>query len=172
MTINYKNFVYYNVDVVVGDDEWKDIVLSSDPFLGDIGGGVNLTDKIVKTRKTLTLCSGCLSTCDKGTFNRVITEADEGQLIRNRFCELCCTAMGFEELCVGYESQKELSANLFIHDDEDESSEYIDDEPITLEDHIYSIRDKHEKVLVKQLGTRWFEKPIEVQYQVISGLYD
>lgn len=170
--INYKEFQYHDDSIVVGTVDWKDTVLSADPFMGDIGGGTILTDKIVKARSTLTLCSGCLSTCDKGTYNRIITESDEGQLISNRFCELCCTAMGFEELCVGYESQKELAANLFIHDDEDESSEYIDDEPITLEDHIYYIRDKHEKVLVKQLGTRWFEKPIEVQYQVISGLYD
>lgn len=170
MAINYKEFTYYDDHVVVGSDDWKDTVLSSDPFMGDFGGGRVLSDKIVKARTTLVLCSGCLSTCDKGTYNRVITEAEEGSLLRNRFCELCCTSMGYEELCVGYEGQETLSERLFTFDD-DESTE-DDEEPIELENHIYEIRAKHENALQKVLGRRWFEKPDEVKYQVVAELYD
>lgn len=170
--INYKYFEYNDAFVSVGTDEWKESVLSADPFMGDIGGGTRLSDKIVKTRNTLSLCTGCLSTCEKGTFNRVLTEADEGKLLRNRFCEMCCTSIGYEELCVGYEGRNKLETELFVPCYDENSAFFTDDEPITLEDHIYSIRTKHEKVLEKELGGRWFEKPDEVLYQVVSGIYD
>lgn len=54
-------FTYDGEEITVGNDNWKEYVLSADPFEGDMDGGHNLTDKIVKARKTFQLCSDCLS---------------------------------------------------------------------------------------------------------------
>lgn len=161
--INYNQFNFYGETIAVGADRWKGDVLSSDPFMGDFGEGRILSDKIVKTRTTLILCSSCLSTCEKGTYNRVITESSEGELIRNRFCQNCCTNMGYDELCL-IDGKTKLTT-LDEDDDEDEDIRQLDDQ-------LYKLRDNHEKALIAALGGRWFESPSEVQYQVISQLYD
>lgn len=171
---NFTSFSYHDQRYEVGSDEWKHQVLSADPFMGDIGGcGTILTDKIVKTRNTLALCSGCLSICEKGTYNRVMVEAEAGSLLKNRFCQLCCTTMGFEELCIGYEGWDETSLELFVQDeDEFVEDDMVDEEPLSLEDYIYTIRESHEQALAKVIGRRWFEAPDVQRHKVISELTD
>lgn len=56
--------------IEIGSDEWKDNVLSADPFEGDFGSGSYLEDRIVKVRNTKKLCHGCYSLLEPGhTFN-------------------------------------------------------------------------------------------------------
>lgn len=168
---NFTYFFYDDTQINVGDDDWKEYVLSADPFMGDIGGGTILTDKIVKTRNTKMLCSGCLSVCEKGTYNRVMVEADGGSLIKNRFCQLCCTSMGFEELNIGYEGWDQTSTELFVQ----EEDEFVGDdmeEPFPLEEYLYAVRSTHESTLNKKLGRRWFEASNEEKHNVILALAD
>ena len=120
--MNTQTFTYNNEIINVGSDQWKDAVLSTDPFEGDFGDGPNLSDKIVKTRNTKQLCSDCLSICQPGTYSRVIVANVDGQLLTNRYCEDCCTAMGFDELHQDYQ-QHDMYAD-DVDEDFELASEY------------------------------------------------
>ena len=151
-----QTFNYDGETITVGSDHWKDIVLSVDPFEGDFGDGPNLSDKIVKTRNTKQLCSDCLSICQPGTYSRAIVANVDGQLLTNRYCEDCCTAMGFDELHQDYQ-QHDMYA-----DDVDE-----DYEEVMLSEVRYELRNKNEKILIKELGNRYFEASDEKRYAVM-----
>lgn len=148
-------FIYNGAVVVIGSDNWKETVLSVDPFEGDFGDGNNLSDKIVKTKSTKQLCSDCLSICEPKTYSRVISTAVDGTLLTNRYCQECCTAMGFDELHQDYKQ----------YDDDDED---YPDEEVMLSDARQNLRTIHEKILIKNLGNRYFEKPKDELFKVIQ----
>ena len=148
------SFTYGAESITVGDDSWKEWVLSTDPFEGDIGDGNNLSDKIVKTRNTKQLCSDCLSVCIPGEYSRVITANESGELLTNRYCQTCCTAMAFDDLHSDYKEYND--------DDED-----YPEEEIMLADIQREKREKNEKILIKALGKRYFEKSDAEKYQVM-----
>ncbi|WP_291375046.1 hypothetical protein [Acinetobacter sp. UBA6720] len=152
--IQINEFIYDGENIVVGDENWKEWVLSSDPFEGDIGDGNNLTDKIVKTRQTKQLCSDCLSICEPNKYSRVISSAVDGQLLTNRYCQECCTAMAFDELHQDYKQY------------DDESEDYPEEE-IMLSDVRQEVRTRNEKILIGVLGKRYFDKPNDQLFKVM-----
>ncbi|MFW2015234.1 hypothetical protein [Acinetobacter bereziniae] len=154
MDINKNEFTYNDEKILVGSENWKEWVLSVDPFEGDFGDGSNLTDKIVKTRKTQQLCSDCLSICEPNKYSRVISSSVDGQLITNRYCQECCTAMAFDELHQDYKQ--------YSYDDEN----YPEDE-VMLSDVRQNIRSTNEKILIKALGKRFFNKSKEDQFKAM-----
>lgn len=154
MDINKSEFTYEGEKIVVGNESWKEWVLSADPFEGDFGDGGNLTDKIVKTRTTKQLCSDCLSICETNKYSRVISSAIDGQLITNRYCQECCTAMAFDELHQDYKQYK----------DEDED---YPEEGVMLSDVRQQVRILNENILIKALGKRYFDKPKEQLFEVM-----
>lgn len=171
-------FIYDGETIKIGSDEWKDAVLSSDPFEGDFGGDDNISDKIVKARTTKQLCSSCFSICESGTFNRVIADKVDGMLVTNRFCQNCCTAMGYYDIAIGTKEYKEgfrhpivKMIDGLIQYDEDELDE-AGLEPYTLQEHLYEIADTNRNILEKTLGTRWFDKPSADKHSVIFHMGD
>lgn len=150
-------FEYDGQIVIAGTTHWNESVLSADPFEGDFGDGTNLQDKIVKTRKAKQLCSDCLSICTPGTFSRVVSTATDGQLIRNRYCQDCCTAMAFDELHHDYKQY------------DDESDDYPDN-PVMLSEVRQAIRAKNEKFLIKKVGKRYFDQPSSVLYAAMEAV--
>lgn len=148
-----REFTYDGENIVVGDENWKEWVLSSDPFEGDIGDGNNLTDKIVKTRQTKQLCSDCLSICEPNKYSRVISSAVDGQLLTNRYCQECCTAMAFDGLHHDYKQ----------YDDESEDNP----EEIMLSDVRQEVRTRNEKILIKAFGKRYFDNTDQHLFQAM-----
>ena len=149
-------FEYDGQTVIAGTTHWNESVLSADPFEGDFGDGNNLQDKIVKARKAKRLCSDCLSICQPGTFNRGISTAVDGELVGNRYCQACCTAMAFDELHHDY-----------IQYDED--SDNYPDNPVMLSEVRQAVRNKNEKFLIKKLGKRYFDQKSSVLYAAMEG---
>lgn len=80
---------------------WEDRCLSDDPFAGDFGGsGVGdaiLSDKMVTNRKGGE-CHMCGQICQPGTRNRVRVEVYDNDLMRFRWCQLCCFAMAVYDI--------------------------------------------------------------------------
>lgn len=148
-------FIYDGENIVIGNECWKEWVLSIDPFEGDFGDGSNLTDKIVKTRSSKQLCSDCLSICEPNKYSRVVSSAIDGQLITNRYCQECCTAMAFNELHQDYNQ----------YDDEDEN---YPEEEVMLSDVRQQVRTLNEKILIKALGKRYFDKSKEQLFDVMN----
>ncbi|OTG85858.1 hypothetical protein B9T31_09705 [Acinetobacter sp. ANC 4558] len=152
--MSISEFQYDGEAIVVGSENWKEWILSADPFEGDFDDSQHLSDKIVKTRKATQLCSDCLSICVSGTYNRVITVSEHGSLITNRYCQECCTAMAFDELHQDYKQY-------------DEDSENYPEEEIMLIDVRQQLRTVNENFLIKKLGKRYFDKPKEDLYKVM-----
>lgn len=75
---------------------WEADCLADDPFAGDFGGACQgdgvLSDKMVTTRGGGT-CHTCAGECEPKTRNRVRVEVYEGELMRFRWCQVCCFAM-------------------------------------------------------------------------------
>lgn len=152
--MSVSKFKYDGEIIVIGSENWKNWILSTDSFEGDFGDGSNLTDKVVKTRIAKQLCSDCLSICQTGTFSRVVSSAVDGKLITNRYCQECCTAMAFDELHQDYKQY-------------DEDSDDYPEEEIMLSDVRHKVREKNEKYLCKVLGKRYFDAPIAKQYEAM-----
>ncbi|UAK23635.1 hypothetical protein [Sphingomonas nostoxanthinifaciens] len=79
-----------------GSFRWEAECLADDPFAGDDGGsGYSdriLSDKMVTNRKGGT-CQTCAGDCEPGIRNRVRAEVYDGDLMRFRWCQLCCFGM-------------------------------------------------------------------------------
>ena len=150
-----KSFIYDGEEITVGSENWKEWVLSTDPYEGDIDGGSNLQDKIVLTRNTKQLCHDCLSICKPGTYTRVISSSVDGSMVTNRFCEECCTAFAFGELHNDYKQ--------YDYDADD----YPDDE-VMLHDTRLDVRKTNENILIGKLGKRYFESSTDEQFNVIQ----
>lgn len=79
-----------------GPFRWEAECLADDPFAGDYGGACDgdgvLSDRMVTARKNGT-CHTCEGVCEPGTRNRVRVEVYDGELMRFRWCQLCCFAM-------------------------------------------------------------------------------
>lgn len=75
---------------------WEAACLADDPFAGDFGGSGDgdrvLSDRMVTNRKG-GICHNCAGDCAPGTRNRVRAEVYDGDLMRFRWCQLCCFAM-------------------------------------------------------------------------------
>lgn len=153
--MSVSEFQYDGEAVVVGSENWKEWVLSADPFEGDFDDSQHLSDKVVKTRKATQLCSDCLSICEPGTYSRVITVSEYGSLITNRYCQECCTAMAFDGLHHDYRQY------------DDDSEDYPEKE-VMLSDVRQQIRVANEKLLIKELGKRYFDLTQATLYQVMS----
>lgn len=147
-------FEYDNEKIIVGSENWKEWVLSSDPFDGDMDDSPTLSDKVVKARKTIQLCSDCLSICKSGTFNRLITMSIDGVLQTNRYCQDCCTASAFPELHHDFQQY-------------DEDSEEYPETSLMLYEVRQNLRVKNEKYLSKKLGKRYFEESMDKLYSAI-----
>ena len=153
--MSISEFQYDGEAVVVGSENWKEWVLSADPFEGDFDDSQHLSDKVVKTRKATQLCSDCLSICEPGTYSRVITISEYGSLITNRYCQECCTAMAFDGLHHDYRQY------------DDDSEDYPEKE-VMLSDVRQQIRVANEKLLIKELGKRYFDLTQATLYQVMA----
>jgi len=153
--MSISEFQYDGEAVVVGSENWKEWVLSADPFEGDFDDSQHLSDKVVKTRKATQLCSDCLSICEPGTYSRVITVSEYGSLITNRYCQECCTAMAFDGLHHDYRQY------------DDDSEDYPEKE-VMLSDVRQQIRVANEKLLIKELGKRYFDLTQATLYQVMA----
>lgn len=160
--------------VTIGSDEWRETVLSSDPFEGDFFDGSRLKDTIVKTRSAKAICNSCLTPVVSGTYNRVISDKLDGELVTNRFCQDCCTAMGYYDVAIGVKTYSDNGdetitmnadgACVYAYEMEDDMD---GGEPYLLQDHMYKVREENENVLVSKLGRRWFEKTNLEKYQAM-----
>ena len=155
--------------IEVGSEEWASAVLSADPFEGDFGSGSYLEDKIVKVRNTKKLCHNCYSILQPGTFTRSMVLADEGRIIKSRFCEECCNDLGYGEFLF------EDGIYIDIDDDEawDKACEEAEkkglEEPREYWEVRNEIRIANEKYLEQKIGNRfWSNTPYEILYNAMK----
>ncbi|WP_166167914.1 hypothetical protein [Acinetobacter sp. SA01] len=153
--MSISEFQYDGETIVIGSENWKEWVLSADPFEGDFDDSQHLSDKVVKTRKATQLCSDCLSICEPVTYSRVITASEHGSLITNRYCQECCTAMAFDDLHHDYKQYN------------DDSEDYPEEE-VMLSDLRHQVRTANEKLLIKELGKQYFNLSPATLCQVMS----
>lgn len=155
--------------IEIGSDDWKDSVLSADPFEGDFGSGCYLEDKIVKVRNTKTLCHGCNSWLKPETYTRSIVIADEGQILKARYCEDCCNDLGYGEFLF------EDGIYIDIENDEewDKACEIAESKGFEEPREYWVIREEirvdNENYLCEKLGPDWWRRvPKEVLYNTMK----
>lgn len=154
--------------IEIGGEAWRGAVLSADPFEGDFGSGSYLEDKIVKVRNTKKLCHDCYSILKPGTFTRSMVLADEGQILKFRYCEECCNDLGYGEYL--------FEGGIYIDvDDEEQWNKACDlaeakglDEPREYWEERADIRIENENYLINKFGNRFWETPYEILYDVMT----
>jgi hypothetical protein len=80
---------------------WEAMCLADDPFAGDYSGDGSsdavLSDKMVTNRKG-GVCQSCGGHCEPKTRNRVRVEVYDGELMRFRWCQMCCFGMAVYDI--------------------------------------------------------------------------